>query len=570
MAKFTTEQLKQKYNVPTEAEVSTTTTPTAAPTPGGKMTTDQLMQKYQQPQQTALQSRSLAKSPTADMSVGQKALEVGKGVVKGGIGTVVDAMQMGDAFANQTAGRVVSAITGKGFKPLSVEDRGGGVEVMGSEKAKETEDKLKASNNYQKAGKVAEFVGEIALPAGALKNLAMKTPLAIRAAEKAIATRQAKISNVIGRVLQGETKDVDTGRKALQQIDTQGVKTYKDLQDRLDERIGIISGKIDETLDTDKLPRILSNLSLETTVGGQKVAANYVDDALKQVEEFYTKTKNVQGAAKIAQLREKANTVGLTVREVNELARLHGRELSAFNASGELASGLSKQAAENTRKGLKATVLDRFGNKITRDADAELTSLIRTRDLAKEMTEKVNDLKQKVQPRSLGNRVGRLLEQALNIASLGTTRGFVQALIPRGQGLKVLNALDLEKQLQKNLKLIEKAADPKASETDIVKALEEFIANNGQKPVFLLPGPGQTSRAADSILYAGEKGAASKSLQEASDVAAVQSGRIKPPKATKPRGVQDFAEPYARENELPIIEFGKKPKKPKSDLPTIR
>lgn len=41
-------------------------------------------------------------------------------------------------------------------------------------------------------------------------------------------TRQRKVEDTVNRVLQGDTKDIKTGIKAISQVDFDGVKTYKD------------------------------------------------------------------------------------------------------------------------------------------------------------------------------------------------------------------------------------------------------------------------------------------------------------------------------------------------------
>lgn len=362
------------------------------------------------------------------------------------------------------------------------------------------------------------------------------------------ASRQKKITDSIGRVLQGDAKDIETGRKVISDLDVLGVKSYKDAADRVNEKVGLVSSKLDEALGTNKATRVLDNLHLSSTVGGQTLKQNYVKDALDQLEGFYSKVNNQPGIAQIRQLRSKAEQAGLNSQELNNLAKLHGRDLNAFNANGELASGLSKQAAENTRTGVKATMRDLFGNNISKAADSELTKLIRVRDLFKDMSESVNTLKQKTQNRSLGYRAGRLLEQASNILTLGTARGFIHAMFPSNVGLKTLNALDLERQLGKNLKLIKQAADPKASEESIIKALEQFIRNSGEKIPLMLPAPGQTTRIAPT-LFASPRGPISPVLQEAVDV----SRKLKVPTSRRYPKPRDFPEPYLRSDELPTI-----------------
>ena len=68
------------------------------------------------------------------------------------------------------------------------------------------------------------------------------------------------------------------------------------------------------------------------------------------------------------------------------------------------------------------------------------------------MSEDVNKLRNKITERGFGEKVGRLVFQVADKFTGGGLKGFIQSFIPRSAGLKLMNALDLEKALQKNLK----------------------------------------------------------------------------------------------------------------------
>lgn len=343
-------------------------------------------------------------------------------------------------------------------------------------------------------------------------------------------TRQRKVEDTVNRVLQGDTKDIKTGIKAISQVDFDGVKTYKDALERVGEQIGTVARKLDDTFDTDKTPRLLDTLSSATDVNGQVVKKNYVKDALNQLENYYNKTNNIAESVKIQQLRQKASTQGLTVGEINDVARLHGKDLSGYNISGELASGLSKQAAENTRKGVKETARTLFGNKVAKQADEELTNLIRVRDLFQEMTEKVNDIEKKIITGKLPARVVRFVIDNADILTGGALKSMFRSLtLSRGQGQHLANALDLEKQLSKNLNFLKKALASDASEKTIIDSLEEYIKSVSTKPLLQLPERSSVLPKKPT-LYGTPKGKITPNLQEAVDVVNVESGKIVPTK----------------------------------------
>ena len=400
------------------------------------------------------------------------------------------------------------------------------------------------------------------------------TPLVTKAlspAQRAL-TRKNEASEAVNRVLQGKTADGPIGERAFREIDVEDVKTNQELRGRIDEKITDISSTLDEALETNPLRRPLSNLEHSFDVNGQTVKNNYVSQAMDQLEKEYVKTNNLEGLATMQQLRRKAEVDGLTVKEINDLARLHGQDLNAYLPSGKLSSGLAKQTAENTRNGLKSTSRTMFGNKVSAEADKTISDLIRVRDLIDKRVEAVNSLKAKTANRTLSQKAGSLMEQALNIATLGSSRGIAGALLrAAGKTDGKLDALQLEKRLAKDLETIQAAAKDGASEADIIQKLEQFIIEAGETPMLQLEAP----RAQQSpTLFGTPGGRMTNNAQEASDVAATELGRARVPQmdnATyqrRVREIQDSLEPYLTAEEMSVIQMGSGRAPNRSGLPT--
>ncbi|MFA6309801.1 MAG: hypothetical protein WC677_08760 [Clostridia bacterium] len=352
---------------------------------------------------------------------------------------------------------------------------------------------LTPTNAIQSGGKMGEQVAEFFVPSGAANKLArgvgvVKKTL-IRSAEtalptalqtggnveqtknaallgggmsllgsayraiKPLASDAQKINKLAGTIIQGKTKDITTAKKALSDIDISGVKTYTDLTKATNRKIESLAGGLDEILAKNKTTKKLSDLGLSMKTGSETLTHNYVDDAIKQLDDLYIKTNDIGKRAVLKQLKNKAQTNGLTIQEINNLAKLHGQDLNAFNANGEAASGLAKQAAENTRKGLKSTARGLFKNPVYEATDEQMTNLIRLRDLSKKMEEKVNTLRQTTIPRGFIEKTSGNIADTLDRMTGRSVSGSVRkVLIPRGGGLKTMNALDVEEALQKNLK----------------------------------------------------------------------------------------------------------------------
>lgn len=361
-----------------------------------------------------------------------------------------------------------------------------------------------------KAGEITERVAEdtanIANIAGTIAGgmeAGVKVPKVIKGAtEKAISTAAdlktgvtdvvkavkeknmirdaAQVDNLAGKIVQGEASDIASAQKALSSIETKGIKTYSDLTSAFDDKIKNVAKKLDQHLEespTYQNPLKIGDMEATIKVGNEIVRHNFIDDAINQLTEFYSKTGDIAKETVMKQFKEKGETTGLSVKEVNDLARLHGKDLNAFNANGELASGLKKQAAENTRMGLKTTAREIYGDPLFQAADNELTNLIKTRDLVKEVEAKALNLKQKITQRGFGEKAGRLVFQVVDKLTGGGLKGFIQSFVPRGEGLKIMNALDLEKALSKNLKKLDKALNAK-TELEMTKQLNDIIKSD--------------------------------------------------------------------------------------------
>lgn len=330
-------------------------------------------------------------------------------------------------------------------------------------------------------GKEAAVVAEKGVQEGVnLASDAMKVAKDVKQKVLPAVSEEEKAKAIVGKIIQGETKDIPAAKRALSDVDASKIKTQKDLYDTLNTKVEAQSNTLDRMLAESPVhnqPILLKNWDKISNIGGRTVSHNYVDDALNQMKEYYSKIKDVESLTKINQLIEKGNTEGLTIKEVNDIARQHGQALSGFNANGELASGLTKQAAENTRTGLKETAREAYGDDAFRALDSSISDTIRTRDLIKDQVEAVNKLQQRIKERTWGEKLGRVAGRVINLVGFNSPKGFIEYFLGRGTGLKTLNALDLEKTLQKNLKSFQKILRNGATEKEIISGLKEIEGN---------------------------------------------------------------------------------------------
>lgn len=276
----------------------------------------------------------------------------------------------------------------------------------------------------------------------------------------------------VGEIAQGTTDTINPVKTALEVVDTSKVKTYSDLLGQINKTIPEIAKKVDNEFLKDSTVYSLKDLSLvNKTKAGGKVSVDYVTKGLNELKDFYTSVGDDVARVDIEDLMQKAKTEGLTKKEVNDLARLHGRELNGYNANGQLASGLSKQAVENTRQGLKNTARQGLSDE-AKNLDSQISALYDTQNLIEKNVEKVNKLQQLIQERGLIEKIGYNFSKYADLLTGGSIRGIVGGVLPRGVGNKTMNALDLEDNLRSNLDIVEKALK---SKTD-----KDLINNLGQ------------------------------------------------------------------------------------------
>lgn len=272
----------------------------------------------------------------------------------------------------------------------------------------------------------------------------------------------------LGQVAQGTTESIAPLKETLKVIDTTGVKTYSEFYNKIQDAIPELSRRVDTELAKDTGKYTLDNL--ETTLksaSGAPVKVNYVKNALDNLQEFYQKTGDVVKAKNMEELLTKAQTEGLTLKEINDLSREYGIDFGNKGFSkvtGEPLTSVNAQAFENTRSGLKGVARNGIGGAEAKVLDKQLSSLYDTKMLVERNVEAVNKLKQKIEERGWISKTTYNIVKALDTISGGGLRGITDALLNRGTGLKTLNALDIEKNLSRNLEVINKALKAETEE----------------------------------------------------------------------------------------------------------
>lgn len=315
-------------------------------------------------------------------------------------------------------------------------------------------------------------------------------PAALGAARRMVPRKTPSPTEVAGRIVQGKTPaERRVAERGISLVDTRGVKTYSELSNRLQKAIDTRKTTKSAELAQKTQPVKLSQLVQRSDVDGRKVSINYVEEALSGLKDLYNRTRDVSGEARIFNLLQKARKQGLTPSEIDDIAVEYGKAFRAkgFDKIGQPLTATNQQAFENIRKGVKETSRSFLDSDVAKLADKETSTLINTQKLVDRMENQVSKLEQRVKERGLVEKIFRGLGTAADVVTLGGPRAFITKLLfPSNVGLKTQNALDIQRQLQNNLKLLQQMN--KASDTELQRILNTLIQRFLKNPQGATPG----------------------------------------------------------------------------------
>jgi hypothetical protein len=379
---------------------------------------------------------ALAGQSAKVLSTGEKAVNLAKGVAKGaGVGYGYDVAS--DLEQDKTAGEVLTPGLGTAI------------------------------------GAVAPLVGAT--------NAVMKARKALRLSTEA--------ERAVGQIVQGTKKDIAPALETFKRIDTKGVNTYEGLTGAIEDNNKALGQAMDEVLARDTTPRKLTELKNTVDVGGKKVTTNYVKQALDDLNELYAKTNSPAEAQRIKNLIAKSKSEGLTVAEINNVAKEYGGEFGnkAFSKkTGEALTSVNAGAYENTRKGVKTTLRSLLPDDTATKIDQAFTENLNTKRLVDDMVKKVNALEQKVNPRTPLQKTGRAIGAGVDIATGGLIKSFfTKLMVESNLGLKSMNSLDMQNALAKNIKKIDAVlnSEPGMFKRNATKLINELTKEYSGKDV---------------------------------------------------------------------------------------
>lgn len=293
------------------------------------------------------------------------------------------------------------------------------------------------------------------------------------------------VDEMVGKITQAKKpKDIQEAGEALSEMPIEDIKIFKDLTTKTKTRIKELATKQDELMDyyVDKYKP--SDVEKITTVErtGEKLTSTPVNDAIAHLEEFYA--TNPAKLAEIKNLKAKFETEGLSMKELNEIARTYNVEFGSkgFSKTGEAKTSVTSVRFEDTRSAIKDIVREKYNDPVLEELDTQMSNLYTLKRLSEKMEESVNGQVNKIQKRTIMEKVGRILTIPVRLF-VGTTnlQRFITRILSKEN--KTLRPLDLQEMLEGNLKTLKetlKKNDVEAANA-IAKMAKENMGESGIK-----------------------------------------------------------------------------------------
>lgn len=260
------------------------------------------------------------------------------------------------------------------------------------------------------------------------------------------------LNEIVWKIVQWEKKNLSKAKKSLELIDTKEIKNYWELSEAFDTKIKQISEKQNKILSTE--PKFKPT-ELETVSEKGTLKKNFVEKWIKDLEELYTTIDDINWLEKIKELKTKDL---LSEADINNLAREYNVEFwnKAFRQNWEPVTSINWQSFETTRKEIKKVLRERLPDDTAKILDSEMHNLYDTIRLIKKVDETVFKLWNKVKKRWILEKTWRWLGKIIDISTWKFLSSFLTSVLPSNIWNKVMNSLDLQSSLSKNLKSMNK------------------------------------------------------------------------------------------------------------------
>lgn len=316
--------------------------------------------------------------------------------------------------------------------------------------------------------KVAHYVEKKPLHSFAIVAGPAIAGKAIKAVMGGAAT-ESEVAAAANRIIKSKVEDLPKVTDALKNIKVKDLSSYTDLHKTLNASIDFHSRAQDDflrfldwdhqTMSMKRIPLSQFDETHNLALSGTQTV-NHVKSALSNLHDFYSKTKDVDGISKIESLMASAQDQGLTRLEVNDIARMYGREFDSFYKSGSPIESVEGILNKNTRIGVKDAVkrhMTEPQKAAFKQRDSLISNMMTTRRLAQKGMDGVNNLLGSAKVLPPTSPLGKLASKIATTIHDNIIL-HVKELIGNKR-ITTVNWLERQERMQKDLKIISRAQD---------------------------------------------------------------------------------------------------------------
>lgn len=304
--------------------------------------------------------------------------------------------------------------------------------------------------------------------------------LLIKMQNNAMKKNQLQAEEATSRILQWETKDIIPALKTFNKIDLKDVNDYKWLWDKVNTNLKNIVETQDELLKAKWTILNIENATKTINTSKWKITTNPIKNAIDDIDRVILDTWEDLYALKfwddtIWDITSRIKNWQWTIKDYNDLARFYNSEFKSkiYTKKWDAKDSIIADRYENNRIWIKNFVRDNLWDDILKQLDLDYSNAAKTKQLIEKAIEWVNKLEQKIKQWWLWEKTGRLVARAIDISSMWTIRWFLTWFLPSNIWNKVNNWLDIQWELRKNIKLLQKATNQPTKSN--LQKVDEFL-----------------------------------------------------------------------------------------------
>lgn len=258
--------------------------------------------------------------------------------------------------------------------------------------------------------------------------------------------------------------------------------TPQKIHDALEKQVQDNTAQVDSLLSQQERvytpDELESRHSVQSSAGQGVEVRNPALDAMDDLQNYYDGMRDIESKAKIMSLKNKFTSQGLTLQELNQVARDLGSNLmdeKAYDKNGNLRTGQNARALEKTRSDLKEIVRERMPDDDVRKLDEVTSHSIRARVMIDKVITDIQAINNKIQ-RAPGYQ--KVIAGGVKIADAltGKVMSTIIQQLTKGSAETMLNAQQLGEQLPKTIRVLDEMLEPNVRPEEVLRQVQVMTA----------------------------------------------------------------------------------------------